>query len=188
MTVGNRAAPRLRFAHMPARPRPVDPAQYAFERYSQHVYRFLLKRTGNHHDAEELTQRVFAEAAETLSDQAAPTSLLGWLYAVAERRFIDEVRRRSIARRTLPLLAESPVAPDLAYSREIAAVLKQAIAALPAEQRIVVVRKVIQGDSFADIADELSISVDACKMRLSRAIATLREELRELGLRPDSGA
>jgi RNA polymerase sigma-70 factor (ECF subfamily) len=174
---------------MPARPRPADPAQEAFERYSQHVYRFLLKRTGNHHDAEELTQRVFAEAAETLSDRnEAPASLLGWLYTVAERRFIDDVRRRAVARRSLPLLAESPVAPDLAYSREIARVLKEAIAALPAEQRVVVARKVIQGDSFAEIAAELGISVDACKMRLSRAVATLRQELREIGLRPNLDA
>lgn len=162
-----------------------DLAGEAFRHYGPQVYRFLLKRTGDHHDAEELTQRVFAEAAEVLARYSEPPrSMLGWLCTVAERRFVDEVRHRVIARRALPLLADASPAPDLNYSREVAAALRECIAALPEEQRVVVVRKVINGEPFAAIADDLGISTDACKMRLSRAIAKLRQELAEMGLGP----
>lgn len=164
--------------------RPTD-AEEAFRHYGPHVYRFLLKRTGDHHDAEELTQRVFAEAVEVFARQSEPPrSMLGWLYTVAERRFIDEVRHRVIARRALPLLAGKAVAPDLNYTHEIAAALRQRIADLPDEQRVVVVRKVINGEPFAEISADLHISIDACKMRLSRGIARLRRELSDMGVSP----
>jgi RNA polymerase sigma-70 factor, ECF subfamily len=155
----------------------------AFAEYQGHIYRFLLRRTGNHHDAEELTQRVFADAAEALSGRSVPPrSLLAWLYTVAERRFIDEVRRRETARRGISRLEPSPP-QDQIYGREVATALREAIRELPEGQRIVVVRKVLQGHSFADIAQELGITVDACKMRLSRAVAQIRIELERQGLR-----
>lgn len=155
----------------------------AFEEHQGRIYRFLLRRSGNHYDAEELTQRVFAEAAERLRPaRAGPDSILAWLYTVAERRFIDEVRRREVARRGLSKL-EPASAPDQVYGREVVRALRAAIKALPEEQQVVVVRKVIQGEAFADIARDLGISVDACKMRLSRAVARLRVDLDRSGLR-----
>jgi RNA polymerase sigma-70 factor (ECF subfamily) len=165
---------------------PGDAAQLAFERYSRHVYRFLLKRTRDHHDAEVLTQRVFAEAAEALRQPSArPTNVLAWLYTVAERRFIDETRRRITSRRHLMMLIPPAAAPDLAYSDEVVAALRRTIAALPEDQRTIVVRKVICGDSFADIARDLGITIAACKMRLSRAMVQLRRDLEEAGVTRD---
>lgn len=165
---------------------PIDTAQLAFERYSRQVYRFLLKRTRDHHEAEELTQRVFAEAAECLGRSTnRPTNVLAWLYTVAERRFIDATRRRITARRNIAMLMPPTAAPDLTYSHEVVTALRRTIAALPEEQRIIVIRKVICGDAFADIAADLGITVAACKMRLSRAVMQLRRDLEEAGVTPD---
>ncbi|MBA3736534.1 MAG: sigma-70 family RNA polymerase sigma factor [Actinobacteria bacterium] len=58
-------------------------AEEAFRRHSAQIYRYLLRRTGNESEAEELTQRVFADAAAALSSSDPPDSLLAWLYAVA---------------------------------------------------------------------------------------------------------
>jgi RNA polymerase sigma-70 factor (ECF subfamily) len=174
---------------LPTREGPIDPAEVAFERYNLHVYRFLLKRTGDHYEAEELTQRVFADAAEALSGREdPPNSVLAWLYTVAERRFIDDVRRRVTARRAVAYLAKSSTAPDLTYNSDVVVALKETIAKLPEAQRVVVVRKVIHGESFAEIAADLEVTVDACKMRLSRAVATLREQLEERGVGPEPDA
>jgi RNA polymerase sigma-70 factor, ECF subfamily len=157
----------------------------AFRDYRTHVYRFLLRRTGDHHEAEELTQRVFAEAAFALRDEAVrPDSMLSWLYVVAERRFVDDVRKRIVARRGLRLLAVRDEAHDLAYSREIAGALRELIVALPREQRDVVTMKILEGRSFAEIAQKLGTTEAACKMRLSRAVARLKLELEQRGLAP----
>jgi RNA polymerase sigma-70 factor, ECF subfamily len=166
---------------------PTDVADEAFRAYRGHVYRFLLRKTGDHHDAEELTQRVFADAAVALRNAATrPDSLLAWLYAVADRRFIDEIRRRTVARRGLRLIAQDKEAPDLTYSHEVAAALRDAIEKLPRDQRQVVVMKLLEGRPFAEIARALSTSEAACKMRLSRAIAQIRQALNAEGLGPDA--
>lgn len=162
-----------------------DRAEHAYRHYRGHVYRFLLRRTRDPHEAEELTQRVFADAAAALAESAPPRSLLSWLYAIAERRLIDEIRRRVTARRGLLLLRPPEEAPDLAYSAEILTGVRAAIANLPADRRRILVMKVLEGRPFAEIAAEFGISEAACKMRLSRAIAQVKAELREQGLAPN---
>ena len=166
-----------------------DRSELAAEAYRDHrvdVYRFLLRKTGDHHDAEELTQRVFVDAAAALQrDDVQPLSLLAWLYAVAERRFIDEVRRRTVARRGLPALVQREAAPDLSFGHEICVALREAISALPDNQRQIVVMKLLEGRSFREIAAQTNSTEAACKMRLSRAVANIKDELRARGVSPD---
>lgn len=159
----------------------------AFVRYRSHVYRYLLRRTRDHHDADELTQRVFVDASEAMARRGVnPDSMLAWLLTVAERRFIDEVRRRTNARRGIRELQVVRSSGDADYGRELRTALKRAIAELPQEQRQVAIMKLIQGKPFILISEELGVSVDACKMRLSRAVARLRVALEEEGFRPNA--
>ncbi len=156
--------------------------EQAFRRHSGQIYRYLLRLTGDHYEAEELTQRVFTDAAAALSSSNPPESLLGWLYAVAERRFVDELRRR---KRLADFVAATPREPrhaDVHYGRAVARALGREIDKLPPEQREVVIMKVLEGRAFADIAARVGASEGACKMRFSRAIRTLRDSLRREGL------
>jgi RNA polymerase sigma-70 factor, ECF subfamily len=150
------------------------------------VYRFVRRQTVSTRDAEDLTQDVFAEAARSLGPltvEAPPT--LAWLYTVARRRLIDATRRD---RRRAGRIAETglelvPTAPS-EYGPTVARALIEAIAALPDGQREVVVRKVLQGQSFAEIADELNATEAACKMRFARGLDAVRVELGRLGVEP----
>lgn len=160
-------------------------AEKAFREYRGHVYRFLLRRTGDPHQAEELTQRVFADAVAALRDRrTCPGSTLAWLYAVAERRFVDEVRRRAVAHAGLRLLSQRDEAPDLIYSRSIARTLCGAISQLPEQQRSVFLLRVMEGRSFGEIAQRVGASEAACKMRLSRALVQIKISLNERGVGP----
>jgi RNA polymerase sigma-70 factor (ECF subfamily) len=161
-------------------------AAQAFREYRGHVYRFLLRKTGDHHEAEELTQRVFVDAVGALhNEQAQPQSMLSWLYTVAERRFVDDVRRRVVARRAIHLFVRREEAHDLAYSREVAATLRELISQLPKDQRDVVTMKILEGRPFVEIAQQVGATEAACKMRLSRAVAQLKGELNQRGLGPN---
>lgn len=154
----------------------------AYRQHREQIYRFLRRRTRSHEEAEDLTQRVFADAAASLPSSNPPDSLLAWLYAVAQRRFVDDVRRRQ---RTVQLLDSYEAAQvDPVYGSVVAQALKRTIGELPADQRTVVVMKVFEERSFAEIADELATTEAACKMRFSRAIRRVREELRREGLEP----
>jgi RNA polymerase sigma-70 factor (ECF subfamily) len=161
-----------------------DRAETAYKSHRDQIYRFFLRRTGDHHEAEDLTQRVFADATAAFKRaDFEPASMLSWLFAVAERRLHDDVRRRITARRGLRLLSHREEAPDTGYSRQIANALRESIAHLPEAQRHVVVMKVMEGRSFAEIAAKLGTSEAACKMRMSRAIAHVKEDLTREGVR-----
>ena len=160
-------------------------AEDAFRLYYSRIYNYLRQRTASDEDAEELAQRVFADAAAALASNDPPTSILAWLYAVAERRFIDELRRR---RREATAVAEYAAIerPNVgpAYGADLAGELRKALDSLPAEQRKVVVMKIFEGRRFVDIARELGRTEAACKMRFSRALRALREILAGEGIVP----
>jgi RNA polymerase sigma factor (sigma-70 family) len=160
-----------------------DLAADAFRRHRQQVYRYLLRRTGHEADAEDLTQKVFADAAVALRAGTRPDSLLAWLYAVAERRFVDYVRR--IKSRPEASFVDNVADPrDLDYDNAVAKGLIAAMANLPEDQRRVIVMKLFEGRAFAEIARSLGVSEGAAKMRFSRGLARLRDELRERGVEP----
>jgi len=160
-----------------------DLAADAFRRHRRQVYRYLLRRTGHEADAEDLTQKVFADAAVALRAGTRPDSLLAWLYAVAERRFVDYVRRLK-SRPEAPFVDNVADLRDLDYDNAVAKGLRAAMASLPEDQRRVIVMKLFEGRAFAEIARSLGVSEGAAKMRFSRGLARLRDELRERGVEP----
>jgi len=160
-----------------------DVAERAFRCHYAQVYRYVRRRTRDHHRAEDLTQQVFAEAVAALHDSASPP--LAWLYTVAKRRFADEARREALARQVgaLELVAgEDSECRD--YGAELAVALRLAIERLPSGQREVVVLKLLRGAKFAEIGARLDISTEAAKMRFVRALEALRSELEKEGLQP----
>jgi RNA polymerase sigma factor (sigma-70 family) len=147
--------------------------EQAFVRYRAEVYRFLLRRTRNHCDAEELTQQVFADAVSVLSRSDPPRSMRGWLYAVAERRLIDEARRRKRATTFVEVAT-----PEVGYTGgDTMQALEDAVDRLPDLQRRVLVMRVVEERTYPEIAEALGCNEAACKMRLSRALRRLRDEL-----------
>lgn len=168
-----------------AKVRGSESVEDAFRQHYGEIYRFLLRRTRNHHDAEELTQRVFADASEALQQgREVPGSLLGWLYAVASRRFIDSVRQRTARASIAERLPRRQAADTGPYGPAVAKALREAINHLSPQQREIVVLRLLRGVSFAEIAERIEISEDACKMRFSRGLAAMREILEEEGLKP----
>lgn len=148
------------------------------------VWRFVRRRVGSVEDAEDLTQEVFANAAASLEGRDADSATLGWLYTVARRRMVDEARRRGRSW-TAPLeLVADPAAPEARYGSEVAQALDAALSRMPEGQRRVVLGRLIQGRSFAELGRELGATEEACRMRFMRGLQQLREEFRKEGLEP----
>ncbi len=162
------------------------PAERAYRAHYAQIYRFLLRKTGDADKAEELAQQVFTDAAAALShSETSPTSLVAWLYTVAERRFVDEIRRRTRSRRAEEMSAKQEAQyPGDGYGAPIASGVRAAIELLPADQREIVILKVLEGRSFAEIAARHGITEGACKMRFSRAIRRVQQSLESAGIEP----
>ena len=164
-----------------------DPAANAFRRHYAQVFRYLRRRSSSYEEAEDLTQAVFADAAERLRFvKPGSPPILAWLYTVAHRRLADQARRAS--RAPVALTSLEPVgardAEDAYYGRAVAAALRAAIDALPPGQRQVLVMKLLEGRTFAEIARRVDASEAACKMRFARALEALRDDLSSQGIEP----
>lgn len=148
------------------------------------IFRFIRRRVASSADAEDLTQEAFASAAEVLARSAmdAPPTL-AWLYTVARRRLSDEARRRRPSTVPLELVREAEAPPN-AYDGVVARALEAALAALTQAQRTVVVLRLLEGWSFAEIAAEVKATEEACRMRFMRGLEQLRSEFEREGLKP----
>jgi RNA polymerase sigma-70 factor (ECF subfamily) len=155
-------------------------AEQAFRRHYGHVYRYLRRRTGDHHRAEDLAQQVFTDAVVALRETNSPS--LAWLYTVAQRRFADDVRRNATGKRVGGL---EPVGAGVRdYGPDVAASLRAGLDRLPEGQRQVVVLKLLRGAKFTEIGAKLEVTPAAAKMRFVRALEALRDELELEGVEP----
>jgi RNA polymerase sigma-70 factor (ECF subfamily) len=160
-------------------------AEYAFRHHHAQIYRYLRRKTGDHDQAEELTQEVFADAAITLSRMdCRPASVLALLYTIAQRRFADEVRRpgHSHERPAPDGVVEEVASPE--YGADVARAIREAMSRLPSAQGRVVCMKLIEGCSFAEIASLVGATEAAVKMRFQRGLRALREDLELQGIGP----
>jgi RNA polymerase sigma-70 factor (ECF subfamily) len=159
-------------------------AERAFRLHYRDVLRFVRRRTATEHEAEEVTQAVFAQAAERLEASQDSGALRGWLYTVARRRLADEARRRSRSASVVSLDGLALPVRERRYGAEVAKTLRRALDGLPAAQRSVVVGRLIEGRSFAELAAALGVTEAACKMRFLRGLAYVRAIFEEEGLEP----
>ncbi len=154
-------------------------------RHYRTIYRFVRRRSGSREDAEDMTQTVFVEAAANLTRVYADgRSPLAWLYTVASRRLIDQTRRRGRAPELVPLDTIAALPGEVHYGAAIGRTLREAIDLLPENQRHVVARRLIEGASFAEIADDEGATEPACKMRYMRALQRIRTHLEREGFEP----
>jgi RNA polymerase sigma-70 factor, ECF subfamily len=162
----------------------VDNADGVLREQYGHVLRFVRRRTNSATDAEDVVQEVFAAAAAALrARRAVGPPTLAWLYAVAQRRLADAARRNARSR-SPALLLDEPATPASEYGAFLARTLRAALDELPAQRREVVVMKLFDGRSFAEIAVRLGVTEAACKMRFSRGLKQLRASLERKGVEP----
>jgi RNA polymerase sigma-70 factor (ECF subfamily) len=156
-----------------------DRSEEAFRRHYAQIFRYIRRRTPDDFEAEDVTQAVFADAAQRLGDfKPGASPVLAWLYTVAQRRLADRARRLAHQHASLRELEQTRLGPaESTYGDDVATALREAIASLPGTQRTVVVMKLLRGLSFAEIAAQVGVGEAACKMRFARGLEGLRDRL-----------
>lgn len=144
------------------------------------LHRYAARLVGSVIDGEDVIQEAFARAFATAGSIPPDTPLRPWLFRVVHNKAIDTLRQRD-TRRAEPLetafdLADvSAVGPEDALIRQDTVLIALGhFAELPVPQRSAVILKDVLGESLADIAALLELSVDAVKAHLSRGRASLR--------------
>ena len=156
-----------------------------YERYVGRIYNYVYYRTGNHHDAEDLTARVFYRAIRNISnyqDRGLPLS--AWLYRIAHNLIANWHRDKS--RRPEILLDEglafyqSPEHPEttLLQNEERDRLLKM-IRHLPPERQQLLILKFVEHLSNAEIGQVMGRTEGAVKSLYHRTLLSLRGDLGE---------
>jgi RNA polymerase sigma-70 factor (ECF subfamily) len=157
--------------------------RYLYVRYADNVYSYVASIVRNHHEAEDVTQQVFAKLTDSLAhyeDRGAP--FLSWLVRLARNAAIDQLRSRRAIPVAEPVLESH--ASDETTARDRRDSLRSALAALPEDQREIIVLRHLGGLAPAEIAARLGRSESAVNGLHHRGRRALRAELIRLGAAP----
>jgi RNA polymerase sigma-70 factor (ECF subfamily) len=160
-----------------------------YERYTERIYNYVYYRTGNVHDAEDLTARVFQRAMKHIgnyTDRGVPFS--AWLYRIAHNLVAnwhrDRGRKQEIPIDDLPVLSARVDHPETSIVRtEEQEALLRLIRRLPSERQTLLILKFVENMSNADIGQIMGRSEGAVKSLYHRTLLALRDEIGDQVLR-----
>ena len=164
------------------------PFRELFRRYQQVVWRACYGMMRNSRDAEDLTQEVFFKAYRSLTKFEGRSSFKTWIYRIAINTSQNEIRRRSRRAQEAETAVED-MAEYLPSNTSLEAtilarhqrhLLQQAMANLRPEEYEVLYLKDVEERPYAEIAEQLDISLSAAKMRVQRARLALRVAYRQI--------
>jgi RNA polymerase sigma-70 factor (ECF subfamily) len=154
-----------------------------YEHYVERIFNYVYYRTGNLHDAEDLSARVFQRAMNHIhnyTDRGVPFS--AWLYRIAHNLVAnwhrDRSRKQEIALSELPVVPSSEERPEAVLVRsQDQDSLMRLIRQLPAERQTLLILKFVEDLSNAEIGQIMGRSEGAVKSLYHRTLLALRDQL-----------
>ncbi len=162
------------------------------ERYHKQAYSIAYRMTGNHADAEDLTQEAFVRAFRFFGNYRRDWPFDNWLYKIMSNLFVDDLRRRPKAHMQsldqpldlsgggevyleIPDAASNP--ERLVMTHELDEHIQRALNALPPDFRMTVILADIQGLSYEEISQAMKCSLGTVRSRLHRGRKLLRAKI-----------
>jgi RNA polymerase sigma-70 factor (ECF subfamily) len=170
------------------------------QRYHKQAYNIAYRLTGNHADAEDLTQEAFVRAFRFFDNYRRDLPFENWLFRIISNLFVDDLRRRPKARiqsLDAPVgndaTSESNAFLEIPDSRdnpervvlheELDEQIQKALASLPADFRTTVILADIESMSYEEISEAMHCSLGTVRSRLHRGRKLLRTKLAGFGLK-----
>jgi RNA polymerase sigma factor (sigma-70 family) len=161
------------------------------QRHVNLVYFAALRRVGGDaHLADDLTQKVFADLARKALSLKNRSVLTGWLYTstrFAAAQAVRSERRRRTHEQEAQTMHElhSAQEPDWDQLRPM---IDEAMDELNEREREAVLLRFFENQPLAEVGAKFSLSADAARMRVDRALEKLRGLLAKRGIVSTSAA
>ncbi|MGB7158146.1 MAG: sigma-70 family RNA polymerase sigma factor [Tepidisphaeraceae bacterium] len=148
------------------------------DRYKHRIFRHIRRRIADPHRAEDLTQEAFLRLfrAARAGRYTGRARVVTWLFAIAGNVVTDHLRAEGV-RSSIRIVREQsePDDPlDAAAAREGESRMRRLLLELPEAQRTVVELHVLDGLTFADVAELVGCPVPTVKSRLVYALRKLK--------------
>lgn len=159
-------------------------------------------------EPDDILQQVYLETFRAIRqfEYQGKDSFLRWMYAILDRKLIDEHRamraeRRDVRREVKPssasdqhttyvdlmarIMSDTGTPSQVVRKSEALGVLSACVATLPEHYREVIQMRFIEGLPVADVARRLGRSIGSIHMLCHRALRQLREQAEALGISRD---
>ena len=150
------------------------------------IYPTLLRMTGNHETALDLTQEAFLRAWEKMDEFEGRSNFSTWLYRIAVNTTLNHLRRakKIIYTEIDPAIIANDLPDERVEERFEMASIREAVLALPPNLRVCVVLHYFEHKPVNEIAEILGIARGTAAWRLHMARKKLKVELKTRGIRP----
>ncbi len=154
------------------------------------LYSFLFHFVGNQEDAEDLTQEVCVKIWKNTKHFDLDKNFQSWMFRTAKNAALDFLKKK----KALPfswferedgtneieetIMAQDPLPDEILAQKDQAKIIHQALAKLPARQRVVLFLYYASQYNLREISEIFDESLDTVKSRHYRALQALKEELK----------
>jgi RNA polymerase sigma factor (sigma-70 family) len=151
-----------------------------FALHNAEIYAYLLRMLRDGDLAADLTQDTFVKAYRRYDTLQEPEHARAWLYQIAHRVALDDIRHRRIIR-MIPWTGESrgaaPSAEHLFMDARLSGPMHRALERMPERQRSALLLAELHDLSGLELAAALGVSHVAARALLTRARESLRQAL-----------
>jgi RNA polymerase sigma-70 factor (ECF subfamily) len=151
-----------------------------FAKHHGEIYAYLVRMLRDPERAADLTQDAFVKAYKNYETLEKDENARAWLYQIAHRVALDDIRRRKIIR-MVPWTGEShgaaPSAERMAMDLRLSGPLERALAKIPERQRAALLLAELHDMTGLELAAAMGVSHVAARAILTRARDSLRKAL-----------
>ncbi|MEP3275145.1 MAG: RNA polymerase sigma factor [Stappiaceae bacterium] len=146
------------------------------------LWRYCVSLTGSVDRADDLAQAVCLRAIERAEQFEVGTKLDRWVFTIAQRLWINELRKQAVRQGggLAPIeeieIPDSKAGPD---SNLLAREVLLKVLALPEAQRVTVMLVYVEGYSYKEASNMLDIPIGTVMSRLSAARSKLARQLND---------
>ena len=162
---------------------------FLLDHYWNEVYGFMLKRTENETDAEDITIETFSKAFDKISTYNSEFQFNTWLIAIAKNVHIDLLRKKKSNlfveiteeqdRQAQNIADTTPSAEDELITEQNLSRLLQFIKELKPHYQEVIQLRYFQELSYQEIATKIDEPISNIKIKLLRAKKLLAEIIQQ---------
>src|SRR5712691_30371 len=165
-----------------------DAFEALFRRHQSEVYGWIVRIVRDPAAAEDLTVETFWRIYRAHARFDPTRSFGAWARRIATNAALDHLKtgRLKTDRLEADLLDDlpTPPLPDPGISEEIRRKTARAFSRLSPKLQVAATLALIEEQPYEEIAEVLSISTGAVKVRVFRALRFLRKELQRQGIKP----
>lgn len=151
-----------------------------YEKFSQSIYNFIYFKCGDSAQSSDLVQEAFIKLWQNCN-KVPLDKAKSFLYTVANNMFLNDVAHKKVVlnyKNDIKQTLNSQSPEYLLEEKQFENQLNKAIAKLGEAQRTAFLLNRIEGKKYWEIAEILNISVKAVEKRMSQALTSLREDLK----------